>query len=125
MITNMIPSFLQVLEESPFVFHLTGSRFFGDSKESSDWDFFTQYSNEVETFLKNYGFDYHIDYKDEGISVVMRGILPGDRQADIILVDDIDTRIKAQEILKPHIRYLPKPARSVIWTVTLEALRAS
>lgn len=47
---------LSFVQMSKFQFFLTGSRFFGTHTEESDWDFFVQYSQEVEPALINAGF---------------------------------------------------------------------
>lgn len=48
---------LDLLNASNFEFQLTGSRFFGGYTEKSDWDFFVQYSPDINEFLKNIGFN--------------------------------------------------------------------
>lgn len=53
----MINSF----HESIFEFYLTGSHYFGNTHKQSDWDFFTNYSTDVVSFLLSKGFK-----KDEG-----------------------------------------------------------
>lgn len=48
---NPTEQMLDKMEKSPFVFHLTGSRYFGIHTSISDYDFFTQSSEEVRKFL--------------------------------------------------------------------------
>ncbi len=49
------------MQQSEFEFHLTGSRFFGFAKSSSDHDFFVQESDEVKSFLRSLGFQLNLD----------------------------------------------------------------
>lgn len=44
------------IHESQFAFLPCGSRFFGDAKKDSDYDFFIQHGNGVELFLIEKGF---------------------------------------------------------------------
>lgn len=44
------------MDQPPFSFYLTGSRFFGNPDEHSDYDFFVLDSEEVREFLQNLGF---------------------------------------------------------------------
>ncbi len=55
------------LEASPFEFHLTGSHFFHTNHRFSDWDFYTQYSDEVAEWLENVGFVKLDGYYANGI----------------------------------------------------------
>ena len=64
----------ELLEEAPFEFHLTGSRFFGGARVDSDWDFFVQAGPEVVGWLDAHGFretDGSLaGYNDPNISIV-------------------------------------------------------
>lgn len=51
-----LQNLLKQLEDSPIHFFLTGSRFFGHAKESSDWDFYTQDSRVTRNILEGMGF---------------------------------------------------------------------
>ena len=68
---------------APFPFFLTGSRFFGEETEVSDWDFFAQYSKEIRLWLDQHGFvvlssDYwssvswDVSYSDLNMSLVLQ-----------------------------------------------------
>jgi len=50
---------LTALRESDIVFELTGSRYFECPREDSDYDFFTKYTPETATWLKQ------LDFKNE------------------------------------------------------------
>lgn len=47
---------LAYLYGSQMIYQITGSRFFGNATEQSDYDFFTEYSKEVATDLEANGF---------------------------------------------------------------------
>lgn len=50
-------SIVTALEKSEFTFYLTGSRFFGNAREKSDWDFFTEDSGDaLRDYLRRIGF---------------------------------------------------------------------
>lgn len=50
-------SIVTALEKSEFTFYLTGSRFFGNAHEKSDWDFFTEDSGDaLRDYLRRIGF---------------------------------------------------------------------
>ena len=53
-----------VLNDSSYMFYLTGSRFFGTANNNSDWDFFVQDSPMLRVFLVKNGFklDIHTGY---------------------------------------------------------------
>ena len=54
----VVPPMVQKLIQSTYQFHLTGSRFFQFNRPDSDWDFFVQYSFEVEQFIVGLGFAF-------------------------------------------------------------------
>ena len=64
---------LEKMKDSPFVFHQTGSRYFGNNSLDSDYDFFTKNCEEARQFLIKNGFvkigsvvDYMgIDYDEQ------------------------------------------------------------
>lgn len=65
------PPFLATIHrlcQAPFVFHLCGSRFFGDFRIDSDWDFIADHSDELVEWLNQNGFTLRWDrgskYKD-------------------------------------------------------------
>lgn len=88
-------------------FHLTGSRFFGNHKVWSDYDFFTQYTEEMEKELKSNGFEtldpvlwnnskYH---EDPNIALVLQA-KDCHPHLQIQLVMSFDLKMKAQALLK-------------------------
>lgn len=47
---------MELMSSAPFDCYLTGSRYFGNADHKSDWDFFTQDSNETRKWLLENGF---------------------------------------------------------------------
>ena len=93
-----------VLENYGQGFHLTGSRFFGDSTAHSDWDFFTQDNSGVRSYLKGANFEdlaasnvarLEELYPDDSniCSVMQRG------NVQVQLVKDVVFKLKAQDLL--------------------------
>lgn len=54
--TDESDTITEMLHKAPFKFHLTGSRYFGNSSSLSDTDYYTQYNEEVEKWLVTNGF---------------------------------------------------------------------
>ena len=121
------------MEESPFNFHLTGSRFFGDHNVDSDYDFFTKDTPEVRIFLESLGLEaqhisqysedqlltavYHLELEDDRCQ-----ILPGFEGIDVQLVEELDDKIFCQETLKefyPHGLPGKKTGHSDLWNLVL------
>lgn len=64
---------LLIMSSSKFDFYLTGSRYFGNATEKSDWDFFVQYDDQIVKFLLDLGFKRNYNekaYDDKGVSAV-------------------------------------------------------
>lgn len=102
-------SILDTLKDSPFEFYPTGSRYFGNFRESSDYDFFAKDTDQLCSFLidnkfvplwgdksrRTIGF---CEYTDIITNEVYHYY--GDIQIDIQLVSDVPMKIAAQEALK-------------------------
>ena len=52
---NSVPA-LEWIKSSAHVFHLTGSRYFGNQSADSDWDFFVQDKADLQQDLERAGF---------------------------------------------------------------------
>ncbi len=94
---------LNELKISDIPFHLTGSRFFGVNTPESDWDFFTDYNEETEKFLREKGFHEirnSTRYSDSETVTVYRWHDTANNQIDIQLVRDIALKNQIQNILK-------------------------
>lgn len=99
-----------LLRDTKFRFHLTGSRFFGNTRPSSDWDFFTTHTDECEEWLKSIGFRcIHVSaYKDIQLVKLLRWTPPSptdpmepspsvrEPQIDIQMVRDAGLKERAQ-----------------------------
>lgn len=113
--SNPVERMLMVMQESAYSFFLTGSRWFGDSKPDSDWDFFAPYASQdngvrIEDWLKQKGFALHNgEYTDSSVRAVYRFTPPmffGDFNErtnavsiDVQLVENTSVKQMAQEIL--------------------------
>ena len=99
-LNTLLHPVLCALVQQDQVFHLTGSRFFGGANGNSDWDFFTEDTKAVVSFLKSHGFEIVPTSYSEDIQIsrVMR--LDADYQFDIQLVSDVDLKLRAQTYLK-------------------------
>ena len=58
---------LKALEQGPYEFFLTGSRYFGGCRANSDYDFFVQDNEAIEPYLRSLGFveDDDAQYEDD------------------------------------------------------------
>ena len=89
------------LEKMPHTFYLTGSRFFRNVHEGSDWDFFTEDCKSIRESLTNNGFcpKFQNKYeKDKEVVEVWEKYVPeGTYQVQI--VRDAEKKNKAQMLL--------------------------
>jgi hypothetical protein len=82
-------------------FYLTGSRFFGNWGDHSDWDFFTEDCQEVKSALRRMGFIHECQplYSDPLCTSVF--VHPSEK-IHIQTVSDLTLKIKIQNIIKQH-----------------------
>ena len=97
-------SVVNELNKMDTVFHLTGSRYFGDIKPAfNDTDFFCQFTEELYKKLILMGFRNligdPITYKDSNLFTTVRIDDPLYGQIEIQLVFDVALKEKAQEKL--------------------------
>jgi hypothetical protein len=128
-VANVRDEVLHNMRNSNIEFYLTGSRYFGNVHQDSDWDFFTSYTRETETWLLEQGFkkldslDDEISYKDSVTISVWRL----EKGIDVQLVKSVNQKLKAQQILSlPSFRMLifdnvVKAHRKKIWNDALVA----
>lgn len=82
-------------------FHLTGSRYFGLDKESSDWDFFVAANDGVEEELKKLGFELlqgngsYLDSVTQSVWIY-RKCFPN---IHVQICNNIPIKLRAQDIL--------------------------
>lgn len=95
----------RLLQHTDFKFYLTGSRFFGTHRRSSDWDLFVQHSYWAISYLESIGFQPRLpELMDELMSKYV-----GDPQicdvyelgkVQVQIVQDAELKCLAQEYLK-------------------------
>lgn len=112
---------LQWVEMSKWNFHLTGSRFFGNTHAKSDWDFFAEYSNELDRELRENGWkrDSNKEYTHRNSTVVIYY----KENVHIQLVKNLEMKIKIQDKLAPVFREIvpTKEIATLIWRMAEEA----
>ena len=111
---------LRTLEDSPFEFYLTGSRFFGNFRQDSDYDFFVE-ENAID-WLRNNVFEKlpthnYLDLLT--ISVFQKG------NVHIQVVKDVVLKSRAQQLIKetiPGIYFtFNKTNHSLLWNLVIKA----
>jgi hypothetical protein len=109
---------LEVLNELPEVFYLTGSRFFGTAKKDSDWDFFAQDSHSLVQVLIQLGFKVIAlsDYKDKNSALILKM-----DDVHVQLVKDSALKDRAQKILLESgvMKNTPKTEHTKLWNLAL------
>lgn len=85
-------------------FYLTGSRFFGTTRENSDWDFFIEADGQgnINKFLESLGFCRitNSEYKDASVSSVYLGYLCGAQvHVQLVYPNQMKEKIQSQETL--------------------------
>lgn len=128
---------LNELRTSCYEFHLTGSRFFGNVNEESDWDFFVQPSSllksdwGLESFLKSLGFEqisYAIESDTAGYGDASIYCIFHHQEANIhvqlLYPGYASLKVKIQEILKrdPYYLHCDKVERRNYWRFAWQLL---
>jgi hypothetical protein len=113
MFSGKIKTAIEFLHNMKEPFTLTGSRYFGGYSERSDWDFFAEYSEQLQETLVNYGFRISHDYT--GMSHVVSVLAWG--SIHVQLVRDAALKRNVQEKLRNRgiMRGLTKEVRKLIW----------
>lgn len=111
---------LDLINCEKFDFFLTGSRYFGTATQTSDWDFFADYSVDLCQWLENSGFrkKSECDYDDTTIVKVYSymGI-------DVQLVKNKDLKNLAQRVLKKNNLFgKDKQLNRLLWNAVLAGL---
>lgn len=136
-------------EHPSSVFHLTGSRFFGNPEVDSDFDFMTEDSESLRGFLSTLGFELveSCYNKDKLITGVYRlppircktwdhdeeryvenpngHIIPGNEGFDVQLTSMLDSKLLIQKVLKTrYVHGLPgtKVEKTELWNLVAHAL---
>lgn len=94
---NRFLTMVEILMLLDFKFHLTGSRFFGNATDESDWDFFAEYDMGLLKKLFDLGF-YDRTISSYGGDTQLVYLMEWEN-IQIQLVRDIRTKIAAQALL--------------------------
>lgn len=92
---------------SEFIFHMTGSRYFGGASPSSDYDMFVEYNGEVVAYLEKLGFVTQLCrgditmYGDMSVACIMGLYLP------CYIKSQVDPLIHVQ-LIYPDMMYVKK-----------------
>ena len=123
---------LDILSSSGFNFYLTGSRSFGVEESNSDWDFYVEYSTEVENFLHENGFENLGNY--EGMAPISREIQKiknvvrhRNCAIDIQLTTDLLLKNTMQEIVRENFLFWSfnnKEHANQIWSAVALGIKA-
>lgn len=113
-------SLIGKMENSEFVFYLTGSRFFGGFNPASDWDYFAEDSPEIRKFLYSLGFqeDDNImnQYDDSTIvTVLFRNDVQVQLVQNVLLKEAAQTFLSTYALMKST----PKEARKYLWNMAI------
>ena len=125
---DSLMSKLSQLEKCKHInFCITGSRFFKTMNNGSDWDFFTEDSNETREFLANIGFKSTVSYKsDPSITTVLQwGEKLWSERIHIQLIspETILVKEKAQQIIVDNDLVSPcKSEMFIIWKAVIATL---
>ena len=120
-------SALDIIRNLPYEFYPTGSRFFGEATEQSDYDYYTLSTSQVRKDLKKAGFIEQYDENaynlhDEEVVVVLHK-----ENVDVQLVQDLARRhLAIQAMSDPYVKsYLysiDKSVRKYIWRAVNSAI---
>lgn len=126
-VQQTVQNILMFFATSVNTYYLTGSRFFGNNKENSDWDFFTV--KETKRELESMGFkpipsENLIDLGYDGSQFVeILELKVSDGVIQVQLVKNINAKFQVQESIKS--RYLSqfnsmdKHERKELWSLLL------
>ena len=113
-------SALDVIRDSEFEFYLTGSRRFGTANRFSDYDFYTQDTQEVRDFLLQNDFlTIESSYFDSNCTLVMRR-----ENVDVQLRRNIELYTRAVEYLEkcPYLLDGTPQERTNVWNKVMRGL---
>jgi hypothetical protein len=125
---ELVDSVLAAMLTDDIKFHLTGSRFWGNERSDSGWDFFVQYNTEgIQEFIQHYGF-YEIKLNEAqrqcGITEMFGLTTTNGVKISLQLVADYDHKQLAQNFLKNiYPEGLPRNREEEIWSQTNDLIR--
>lgn len=113
---------LDFISSSPFVFYLTGSRYFGTERPDSDYDFFTQENEQLEKVLEDNGF--RLDSESYQGDPIMTKVYAREN-VHIQLVIDVKMKAWVQLLLASYIqKYKPdKEQLKSLWSIAIKLYR--
>jgi len=123
------------MENSPFEFYLTGSRFFGSACSDSDWDFFTERKSDLldlENWLKSVGFiceaNIDTDYNSTNILKIWKHG-KGKEKIHVQVVENALLKVAVQNALLisgcwQEICQLSKKHRRTVWNIAYALFQA-
>ena len=122
----LIVSVFAEMQTSQFVFHLTGSQFFGNARVDSDYDFLVQDSLQVREFLQSSGFKklHNSGYDDSSIVAVFHYHGVNKPSVDVQCVKNVEVKLKAQDLVREcYGSDLPKDRleRYRMWNLAIRA----
>ena len=115
-----------------FLFHKTGSHFFGTAHSLSDFDYYVQDSDEVRSWLLSIGFKFlntrdpdaqdSLAYNDHNLTTVLRH--SDNYQVDVQCVKSAELKTKVQAVLLANntLRGLTKPQAKRVWNAMYDLL---
>lgn len=123
-------SSMNKLEKSGYLFYLTGSRFFGNHKDYSDWDFFTKDTPEIRQQLVEWGFvevpggEYSCDPSCSKVFETVDSIAEKVVHVQLITPHYFDVKRWAQDILDRNklLSNTDKKMARLLWQSTMDAL---
>ena len=130
MIENLVsfyPAIVNRIIESDIKFYQTGSRYFGTSTDDSDWDFFADDTIDTRRWLTDHGFiclSFYADNNEYNIDPFCNAVYRQGK-VDVQLVNNLDLKIKAQDLIKNKINVnwlRNKTIARVVWFSALSAL---
>jgi hypothetical protein len=129
---NGIHQVVGKLEALELDLYLTGSRFFNTEGPQSDWDFFVENTEKIESILKELEFEALEKYDgyayDLNTAKIFRRKFPKGDQIDIQLAKNVQLRIDAQKLIKESQIPLHKMNRGQaqkLWNLVYRSLNYS
>lgn len=108
-----VESPVDLLRASRFTFYPTGSRAWGTSNEDSDYDFFTEDTEDIRHFLENNGFKQISEgpyCADPTLSAVYRK-----KNVDVQLCSHLAEKMNIQAVLAAYMPRWTKEQQTAAW----------
>ena len=123
-VNKSVLSVRDAMAHSQISFYLTGSRFFGNAKSHSDWDYFTEDNYSTKEFLESLGFDLQHISRYTNDKTIIDVYHHAGENIHVQFVKDVWVKSFAQEVLTTCI--LPKgKIHPIHWHIALQAGKAA